>query len=177
MKSKERLNRNCTVDKFRKRNGWMFWGSFIGFEKGPKLVWEKSWGTIDSEQYCKRIVPLIADEVSRRPGMLLMQDNAPPHSSKMTVTELRARGISTIEWPPCSPDLNPIESVWNQMKYFIEDKYPDLGEGRQRSSREIREIVEEAWESVSCEDLMKLLMTMPARCQAVLDADGGCTQY
>ena len=59
------------------------------------------------------------------------------------------------------------------MKYFIQDKYPDLGEGRQRSSREIREIVEEAWESVSSEDLMNLLSTMPARCQAVLDANGG----
>ena len=109
--------------------------------------------------------------------MLLMQDNAPPHSSRMTVMELRERGISTIEWPPCSPDLNPIESVWNKMKYFIQDKNPDLGEGRQRSSHEIREIVEEAWETVSSEDLMNLLLTMPARCQAVLDADGGCTQY
>ena len=115
--------------------------------------------------------------VSSRPGILLIQDNAPPHSSSMTIMELRARGISTIEWPPCSPDLNPIESVWNQIKYFIQDKYPDLGEGRQRSSREIREIVEEAWESVSSEDLMNLLLTMPARRQAVLDADGGSTQY
>ena len=150
----------------------MFWGGFIGFEKGPKLFGEKDWGTINLEQYCKRIVPRIADVVSSRPGILLKQDNPPPHSSSMTITELRARCISTTVWPPYSPDLNPIESVWNQMKYLIEDKYPDLGEGRQRSSREIREIVDEAWESVSSEDLMKLLLTIPARCQAVLDADG-----
>ena len=56
----------------------MFWGSFVGFEKGPKLFWEKIGGTIDSEQYCKRAVPKIADEDSRRPRMLLMQENAPP---------------------------------------------------------------------------------------------------
>ena len=177
MQSKERLEYNCTVDEFRKCNGWMFWGSFVGFEKGPRLFWEKSSGIIDSEQYCKRIVPLIADEVSRRPGMLLMQDNAPPHSPRMTVTELRERGISTIEWPPCSPDLNPIESVWNKMKCFIQDKYPDLGEGRKRSSHEIREIVEEAWEIVSSKDSMNLLLTMPARCQAILDAEGGSSKY
>ena len=109
--------------------------------------------------------------------MLLMQDIAPPHSSRMTVMKLRERGISTIEWPPCSPDLNPIESVWNKMKYFIQDKYPDLGEGWQRSSHKIQEIVDEAWESVSSEDLMNLHFTMPARCQAVLDAKGGSTQY
>ena len=120
---------------------------------------------------------MIADEVSRRPGMFLIWDNAPPHSSRMTVTELRERGISTIEWPPCSPDLNPIESVWNKMKYFIQDKYLDLGEGRQRSSREIREIVDEAWESISPEDVMNLLLTMKSTRQAVLDTDRGSTRY
>ena len=151
------MDYNCTVDKFRKRKGWMFWGSFVGFEKAARLFWEKLWDTTDSDQYCKRIVPRIADVASRRPRKLSMQDNVPPHSSSMKITELRARGISTIEWPPSSPDLNPIESVWNQMKYFIKDKYLDLGEGRQRSSLEIRVTVEEAWESVSSEDLMKLL--------------------
>ena len=95
----------------------------------------------------------------------------------MTVTELRARGISTIEWPPCSPDLNPLESVWNKMKFFIQDKYPDLGEGRQQSSREILEIDEEAWEFVSSKDLINLLLTMPARRQAVLDANRGLIRY
>lgn len=63
------------------------------------------------------------------------------------------------------------------MKNFIQDKYPDLDEGRKRSSHKVREIVEEAWESVSSKDLVNLLLTTPARFQAVLDADGGSTQY
>lgn len=39
------------VDKYRKRDGCIFWGgnSFVGSEKDPKLFGEKSWGTIDLE--------------------------------------------------------------------------------------------------------------------------------
>ena len=62
-----------------------------------------------------------------------MQDNAPSHSAARTMQEFRDRGIIPIKWPPCSPDLNPIESVWNKMKYFIHFKHPDIGDGKQRS--------------------------------------------
>lgn len=57
-----------------------------------------------------------------------MQDNAPMFSSTIRVMELYERGISAIEWPPCSDDLISIESIRYKMEYLIQDKYPDLGE-------------------------------------------------
>lgn len=155
----------------------MFWGSFAGTEKGPYLFWEKDWGSIDSEQYCQKIVPLIDGMVRLRPFLSVMQDNAPSHSAARTMQEFHDRRIIPIKWPPCSPDLNPIESVWNKMKYFIQFKYPDIGDGKQRSYDKLRDIVKEAWESVTSEDLMNLIRTMPERCQAVLDAEGGPTRF
>ncbi len=56
-----------------------------------------------------------------------MRDGAPAHASAETKKELAERGIVTINWPPYSRDLNPIENVWNWMKDYIskgrEDAY------------------------------------------------------
>lgn len=129
----------------------------MGSEKGLELFWEKNQGTINPEQCCMRIVPMMADVQSETWQLLLMQDNAPPHSSIMTPTKLRSRSNSTHEWPPSFPDLNPIESTWSKMKYFIQEKYPDMDGGKQRPHRKNCEIVEDASGSVITEDLINLL--------------------
>ena len=80
-----------------------------------------------------------------------MQDSAPGHAAGYTLTELEERGIVPIYWPAFSPDLNPIELVWNQMKDYIEACYPDLPGGRQRTYDQLRGIVQEAWDSITPE--------------------------
>ena len=164
-------------DKIKKKIGWMFWGFFVGCEKGPCLIWEKEWGSIDSEGYCQKTVPLIDGMVSMRPWVTVMQDNAPGHSSSRTREELRERLIQPISWPAFSPDLNPIEAVWDQMKDYIHIKYPGMGCGMQRSHDLLRMIVMKAWDSVKPEFLSGLIESMPSRCRAVFDADGGPTKY
>ena len=115
--------------------------------------------------------------VSMRPWVTVMQDNAPGHSSSRTREELRERLIQPISWPAFSPDLNPIEAVWDQMKDYIHIKYPGMGGGRQRSHDLLRMIVMEAWDSMKPEFLSGLIESMPSRCRAVFDADGSPTKY
>lgn len=75
----------------------MFWGCFAGNEKGPCLSWEKQdWGSITSETYCERILPLIDGMIYMRPWLLMMQDNAPSHSAKDTTNEFRQRHTTPI---------------------------------------------------------------------------------
>ena len=78
------------------------------------------------------------------PGLVFMQDNASSHSSRATSRELLSREVQVLSWPPFSPDLNPIEGVWNKMKDYIEIHYPDLDFGRQRTYPQLRNIVKEA---------------------------------
>jgi hypothetical protein len=63
------------------------------------------------------------------------------------------------------------------MKDYIEVHYPDLPGGRQPTYEQLRGIVQEAWDLISVEYLRELIESMPARCQAVIDADGGHTKY
>jgi hypothetical protein len=89
----------------------MFWGSFHGRTKGLSLFWEKNWGSINQRIYCERVVPRIHEWMSMHPGLLFMQAGASSHTARATKELMASLGIYPIEWPPFSPDLNPIESV------------------------------------------------------------------
>jgi hypothetical protein len=59
------------------------------------------------------------------------------------------------------------------MKDYIEKKYPEV----HRSYKRLREVVLEAWESITVERIRELVREIPARCQAVIAANGGHTKY
>lgn len=63
------------------------------------------------------------------------------------------------------------------MKDFIQYNYAELGGGRMRTQDQLRVIVREAWDSIISEDLCSLVMSMPARYRAFVEANGGSTKY
>lgn len=101
-----------------------------------------------------------------------MQDSAPAHGSRDTYEDLEERGISVMHWPAYSPDLNPIETVWNWMKDWIQDNRGEIS-----GYDAIREALNAAWNALPAEFLQGLIEEMPQRCQAVIDANGMHTKY
>ncbi|KAL0147803.1 hypothetical protein M9458_056880 [Cirrhinus mrigala] len=66
------------------------------------------------------------------PGFLLMQDNARPHVAGVCQQFLQDEGIDAMDWPARSPDLNPIEHIWDIMSRSIHQRHvacfsPGLG--------------------------------------------------
>jgi hypothetical protein len=59
-------------------------------------------------------------------GYHLMQDNAAIHTTHKVREWFRERGIIVIDWPPYSPDLNPIEHIWWVLKKMLTEDYPHL---------------------------------------------------
>lgn len=176
----EEWDDTCIVERHIKKPGWMFWGCFSGATgKGPGVFWEKDWGTINQESYRQHTVPVIDGWIrlcreEQGEELVLMQDGAPGHAAATTRRELRDRGVTVILWPPYSPDLNPIETVWNWMKDYIEDKYGDI---EKPSYDQLRKWVWEAWYAVPEDWLKELLASMSSRCQAVIEANGMHTKY
>ncbi|KAK4120519.1 hypothetical protein N657DRAFT_649015 [Parathielavia appendiculata] len=65
-----------------------------------------------------------------------------------------------MEWPPFSPDSNPIECCWNWMKDRIENWY---GLEEKPSYEKLRQYAKEAWEALPNDDLKELLASMADR--------------
>ena len=153
----------------------MFWGSFSGsLGLGPGFFWEKAWGSINQETYVEHTVPDIILWIRHHPELYLMQDNASPHVAKYTREVLSKMGVKTVFWPAFSPDLNPIESLWDLMKDWIATNYimEDL-----KVYSTLRKAVTEAWAAIGKDLLDHLIALMPQRCQAVIDANGMQTKY
>ena len=178
-KAGEELDETCLRTSPPRKRGWMFWASFYKDYKGPCLFWEKDWGSINAERYREHIVPIIHGyirliERDEQLRLQLMQDNAPGHASRDTVQDLQERGIFPISWPAFSPDLNPIEAVWNLMKDWLDQFFPN---DEQLSYDQLREVVRAAWDALPREFLKELIESMKARCEAVINAEGGHTKY
>lgn len=167
-KAGEVLHPDCVDTKVKKKAGWMFWGCFSGITKGPVVFWEKEWGTINKTTYQEHIVPIVHGWIRLNPHLKFMQDNAPGHKAQDTRNDLKERGVTLIFWPAFSPDLNPIETVWNLMKDYIQRVYGD----KKLSYDQLRKAVREAWDSIPPEELGDLINSMKDRCQAVIDANG-----
>jgi transposase len=69
-------------------------------------------------------------------GYVLQQDNVTPHTAK-TKWWLNNRGIEALEGPPCFPDLNPIENLWQIIKDSLEKMDPGLINEWNRNIRKI----------------------------------------
>jgi transposase len=73
-------------------------------------------------------------------------------------------------WPPQSPDLNPIEQVWDFVKSRLE-------ESDRVTVKTIWKELEKAWDMITPELIQRYIGTMADRCRAVIQAKGGHTRY
>jgi len=98
-------------------------------------------------------------------------DNAHCHKSRATMAFFQSNNINILDWPPYSPDLNPIENLWGIIKNKVR-RFPLLD--RQSVVAEMLK----QWQDVStvtiCE---KLATSMPARIAECITNHGGHTHY
>ena len=133
-------------------------------------------GNLNAEQYVEilqeNLVPSI-DGMGLDPGnVIFQQDNDPKHTSRCAQRHLQGTGFEVMRWPPQSPDLNPIENVWGELKRRLAD-HDDPPSG----VRELWERVKKQWANIPASVCRTQVDNMPARMKAVLKARGGNTKY
>lgn len=105
-------------------------------------------------------------------NLILVDDNARPHRARIVTEFLEDHNIERMEWPPLSPDMNPIEHVWSRMKLNMKDR-----EGRMDNLDDLMNAVREEWEAIPQQFLRNLVEGMPRRVEAVIRTRGGPTKY
>jgi hypothetical protein len=107
------------------------------------------------------------------------QDNAPIHRSRKVEAWLLRQRISYIDWPPYSPDLNPIEHVWSLLKARLHSMFPELFILRKNNAdiAEFTECLQKAWAAITQDEIRAIIESLPRRLRAVRDAGGWYTKY
>jgi DDE superfamily endonuclease len=171
----------------------MVWACFTGERVGPLIVCDE--GGIGADEYEEilydGLFSLIDDileppedpdtiQVADENTFLFMQDNAPCHKAKEVLEFLMERNIPVMEWPPQSPDLNPIENLWAALKEAFHKRFTEMF-NHPSKSLEARyrygEVLKEIWYGQGQALIDVLVESMPRRVQAVLEAKGGWTKY
>jgi hypothetical protein len=152
----------------------MFWGCISRHGKGPLITID---GTMDQHQYKEVLHNVLLPELEyakqKFPGnWTIMQDNCPAHRALSIQHYLREHEVEFLEWPPYSPDLNPIENLWNWMKDKLAKEYPP-SESREELEARFLEI----WDGITPEMCKAYCMDYEKRLKAVKKAGGYGTKY
>jgi transposase len=179
----EKWFKDCIAPK-RKGKGisLMVWGCFWGRNRGtfcPLVV-----KSVNQHVYIRLLKYLLLPVIQRIHDTIgdpiFQQDNAPVHKAKAVMEFLEKYNIQVDDHPPYSPDLNPIEHVWVELKRRLHKKYPDICNtpgGPDKVKQRLAKVLPEIWYEIPPEFFEKLWRSMPDRVAAVIDAKGWYTRY
>lgn len=107
------------------------------------------------------------------------QDNAPIHKKASIDEWFACHGIEVIDWPPHSPDLNPIEHVWKALKAELKKLDTNLHElpKNEVSIEWMKRQLITAWNALPQGLIDNLIDSLPRRLDAVIKAKGWYTKY
>lgn len=171
----ERFNPECILPTVKKGGGKIqVWSCFSYYSVGPL---KRIKGNMTGEMYrsiLKTYMRPYLKELGKDKNVsfIFQQDNDPKHTSKVAQNYLRNANIVLLDWPSQSPDMNPIEHLWN----IVKNKLDNLSQ-RPSSLDNLFEVAKREWENVSVESLQTLINSMPDRIQAVIEAKGHSTKY
>ena len=147
----------------------MIWGCFSYYGVGPIY---RIPGIMDQFEYIRILeevmLPYAEEEMPLR--WTFQQDNDPKHTSKRAKAWFQMNRIQLMEWPAQSPDLNPIENLWADLKSAVHEAKP-------RNKEELWNTVQLTWAAIPVERCQKLVNSMHHRCEAVIRNRGFATKY
>lgn len=176
----ERYAQSCIEERVPFGGGsCMVWGG-ISMNGRTELVFidmvrqNGNRGGLTAHRY---ITEILEDHVVPYMGFIgenftLMQDNARPHAAAQVQHYCEEVGIRTMNWPARSPDLNPIEHVWDNLKRAVYARNPSP-----TTVAALRTALSEEWDNIPQDLLKTLIKSMRNRLESVIRARGGNTPY
>ncbi|UYV82109.1 hypothetical protein LAZ67_21000883 [Cordylochernes scorpioides] len=164
----ERSNPSAIVERPTVRQrGIIVWGAIAYDSRSPLL---RIHGTMTAQRYVDDVLrPVTLPYLQGVPNALYQQDNARPHTARLSQQALQ--DVQMLPWPPYSPELSPIEHVWD----IIGRRLHALPQPR--SEDELWQMVEREWRAIPQDAIRTLIDSLPRRVAACIAVRGGPTCY
>ena len=109
----ERFADACVVERDRFGGGSvMVWGGIAHGIKSQLIIVA---GNMTAVSYRDEVLRPVAVPLVQQRNLILQQDNARPHVARVCQDFLANYNIAPLAWPPYSPDLTPIEHMWDEL--------------------------------------------------------------
>ncbi|UYV83652.1 hypothetical protein LAZ67_23001896 [Cordylochernes scorpioides] len=159
------------IDSFR-GGSLLVWAGISSSRRTPLHIF--SGGTLTAQRYRDEILePYLRpyrDQIGH--NLIFMDDNARPNRARLVNEYLQSENIRRMDWPARSPDLNPIEHVWDALGRRIGARHPSP-----RTLVELRTALLEEWGLLPLDLLQSLVNSMRAHCETLIAVRGDHTPY
>ncbi len=131
-------------------------------------------GILNAQRYSDEILRHIVVPFSHDHHLMLQHDNAMPALSvhRISTQFLEAENIPVLAWPAYSPNMSPIEHVWDALDRRKRQRVPVPANIPQLCTA-----IEQEWTNIPQATINNLINSMRRRCVALLEANGGHSRY
>ena len=147
----------------------MVWEMISGDDVGPLVRLQGKINAGVYKQLVKDHVLPVLRNLTKQPS-IFMKDNALCHKAMVVMNFLKAENVTVMDWPPQSPDLNPIENVWKTLGEHSKARNPKITE-------QLWNALQEEWNKITQQDINKLISSCSRKCQSVIKTKGLHTKY
>ncbi len=148
----------------------MLWGCFSAAGTGRLVAIEGKMNAAKYRDILDENLLQSAQDLRLGRRFTFQQDNDPKHTAKITKEWLHNNSVTVLEWPSQSPDLNPTEHLWRDLKMAVHQSLPS-------NLTELERICKEEWQRIPKSRCEKLVASFPKRLMAVLNQKGASTKY
>ena len=151
----------------------MIWGCV---SCGCKLDLVTVQGTLTGKKYRDNILrPVVIPHFDNHPlrtRPVYMDDNARPHRARVVTDVIQREAVTTLPWPACSPDLNPIEHLWDILGRRIRRRDHSV-----QNVARLDAALHQEWQRIPQNVIQRLIRGMSRRIDAVINTHRSYTSY